>query len=152
MYYYLPIPLALKSVDTSTIFHEWVSFEVSVINEFSGNICKLLSTQTFDNFVVPLVWQLWLAMMILGFLSKSIFFSRVKWTAVLFHCTPDHYQVGKQWKYPSFAFITNVRKQWPLRIIKLGYLLVWHFLIRAKLSELQHFCWDLWCTHHDFLL
>jgi hypothetical protein len=51
-------------------------------------------------------------------------------TAVVFHCTTDHYQV--------YGFI-GCLYHCSLKIEQ------------ANLIELGHFCRDLWCTHYDWL-
>ena len=51
----------------------------------------------------------------------------------------------------SFFIVSkNVRKQGPLKMKIWGHLLFWHFVIRARLSQLKHFRWDLWCTHYTW--
>jgi hypothetical protein len=58
--------------------------------------------------------------------------------------------VGKRRKCPSLLIFNHIKKRQKTRYpsnLKKGHLFFWHSLIRAILTELQHFRWDLGSKH-----
>ena len=72
----------------------------SVINKFSGNICKLLSTQTFGNFfrlgLVNCSWQWWY--------WASALCGNIVWQQFLYLVLPSNLRVGN----PLFTFCVHI--------------------------------------------